>query len=37
VLFLLRLGFDALIIAADAVDGIGEPDRTIVRDDRIVR
>src|SRR6267142_4105269 len=28
-LFLLGLGFEALIKAADAVDGIGEPDRTI--------
>src|SRR4030088_2691608 len=36
-LFLLRLGFDALIIAADAVDGIGEPDRTIGSDNRVVR
>src|ERR1700736_2304997 len=37
VLFLLRLGFDALIIAADAVDGIGEPDRTVGSDNRVVR
>src|SRR2546429_846343 len=37
VLFLLRFGFDALIIAADAVDRIGEPDRTIGSDDRVVR
>ena len=36
-LFLLGLGFDALIIAADAVDGIGEPDRAIGSDDRVVR
>src|SRR6202171_5221512 len=36
-LFLLRLGFDALIIAADAVGGIGEPDRTIGSDNRVVR
>ena len=36
-LFLLRLGFDALIITADAVDGIGEPDRAIGSDSRIVR
>src|SRR5450631_330206 len=36
-LFLLRLGFDALIIAADAVGWIGEPDRTIGSDSRVVR
>src|SRR3982075_932605 len=36
-LFLLRLGFDALIIAADAVDGIGEPERTIGSDERVLR
>src|SRR5229473_3560454 len=36
-LFLLRLGFDALIIAADAVGWIGEPDRTIGSDNRVVR
>ena len=37
VLFLLRLGLDALIKSADAVGGIGEPDRTIRGDNRIVR
>src|SRR6267154_3717651 len=37
VLFLLRFGLDALIIAADAVDRIREPDRTIGSDDRVVR
>src|SRR5882757_4621097 len=36
-LFLLRLGFDALIKAADAVDWIGEPDRAIGSDNRVVR
>src|SRR5216683_4060472 len=36
-LFLLRLGFDALIIAADTVGWIGEPDRTIGSDNRVVR
>src|SRR6266566_5182047 len=36
-LVLLRLGFEALIKAADAVDGIGEPDRTIGSDNRVVR
>src|SRR4051795_13713992 len=36
-LFLLRLGLDALIIAADAVDWVAEPDRTIGSDDRVVR
>src|SRR5260370_13250256 len=36
-LFLLGVGFDALIIAADAVDRIGEPDRTIGGDERVVR
>src|SRR5262245_32336761 len=36
-LFLLGLGFDPLIKAADSVDGIGEPDRTIGSDDRVVR
>src|SRR6478736_2352404 len=36
-LFLLGLGFDALIKAADSVDRIGEPDRTIGSDDRVVR
>src|SRR5712672_52080 len=36
-LFLLRLGFDALVKAADAVDRIGEPDRTIGSDNRVVR
>src|SRR3981081_364605 len=36
-LFLLRLGFDALIIAADAVGGMGEPNRTIGSDNRVVR
>src|SRR5262249_16023525 len=36
-LFLLRLGFDALIIAADTVDWIGEPDRTIGSYNHVVR
>src|ERR1700730_16956503 len=36
-LFLLRLGFEALIKAADAVGWIGEPDRTIGSDNRVVR
>src|SRR6202171_870014 len=36
-LSLFRLGFDALIIAANAVDGIGEPDRTVGSDNRVVR
>src|SRR5246127_2454557 len=36
VLVLFGLGLDALIIAADAVDRIGEPDRPIRRDDRVV-
>src|ERR1700681_923918 len=37
VLFRLRLGFEALIIAADAVGRIGKPDRTIGSDNRVVR
>jgi len=37
VLFLLRFGFDALVIAADAVDRIGKPDRTIRCDNGIIR
>jgi len=37
VLFLLGLGLDALIVAADAVDRIGEPDRAIRSYNRIVR
>src|SRR5882672_2400868 len=36
-LFLLRLGFDALVIAADTVGWVAEPDRTVGRDDRVVR
>ena len=36
-LFLLRLGLDALIKAADAVGWIVEPDRTVGSDDRVVR
>src|SRR3954452_21986191 len=36
-LFLLGVGFDAFIIAADAVDGIGEPDRTIGGDSGLIR
>src|ERR1019366_2786149 len=36
-LFLLGLGFYSLIIAADAVDGIGEPDRAIGSDNCVVR
>src|SRR5262249_16545113 len=36
-LFLLSLGFDALIKAADAVGWIRETDRTIGSDDRVVR
>src|SRR6202035_2721766 len=37
VLVLLRIGFDTLIVAADAVDRIGEPDRAIGGDGRVVR
>src|SRR5262249_6230838 len=37
VFFLLGLGFDTLIVAADAVDRIGEPDRAIGSDNRVVR
>src|SRR5215207_1191040 len=37
VLFLLRLGLDALVKTADAVGRIAEPDRTVARDDRVVR
>ena len=37
VLFLLGLGLDALVKAADAVGGIAEPDRTVGSDDRVVR
>ena len=37
VLFLFGIGLDALVIAADAVDGIGEPDRAIGSDNRVVR
>src|SRR5450631_1600440 len=36
-LFLLRLGFEAFIKAADAVGWIGEPDRSIGSDNRVVR
>src|SRR5229473_91831 len=36
-LFLLRVGFDALIIAADAVGWIAEPDRIIGSDNQVVR
>src|SRR3954447_25646777 len=35
--FLLSFGLDALVITADAVGGIGEPDRTIGGDNCIVR
>src|SRR5262249_36158913 len=37
VLFLLRFGFDAFVIAADAVDRIGKPDRTIRCDNGVIR
>ena len=37
VLVLFRLGLDALVEATDAVDRIGEPDRTIGSDSRVVR
>src|SRR5215212_9298544 len=37
VLLLLGLGLDALVIAANTVDGIGEPDRTVGRNDRVIR
>ena len=33
----LRVGFDALVIAADTVAWVAEPDRTVGRDDRVVR
>src|SRR5439155_20347192 len=36
-LFLLGLGLEALIITADAVGRIREPDRTIGSDNRVVR
>ena len=36
-LVLLRLGLDALVIAANTVAGIDEPDRTIGGDNQVVR
>src|SRR5258705_1647511 len=36
-LFLLRLGFTALVVPAKSLDGIGEPDRTIGSDNCVVR
>src|SRR3981189_1510111 len=36
-LFLLRLGFDALVIAADTVGWVPEPDRIIGSDNQVVR
>src|SRR3982074_421750 len=36
-LFLLRVCLDALVIAADAVGWVAEPDRIIGRDDQVVR
>src|SRR5258705_7200798 len=36
-LFLLGLGFDALVIAADTVGWVAEPDRTVGRDNHVIR